>query len=470
MMLYRKSKGFMVTFALLAGISALMMLTACGKKSRGPEESKGSVQSGADSAEGLPYGLKGGKPYDGTELTFLICCPGAAQFAAWADSVEEFRALTGINVRFTNDPLGGLYEKIVTESIGNPGGWDVTIYFGTWGPALARFLEPIENFRGEIDTALGDYPEASRRIARIDGVTYGVPVRSHVMMLYYRKDIFDDLGLEPPTTWSELEAAARAINEADNDTYGITMNWANQGGGVSLKPWHNMLRANGTDIFDDDWRPVFNDDAGIEATEFYAGLLRYAPPGAVTYNEGDLRNSFALGEAAMAVAWSWSYNLFTREDTSEEVVRENVGYSGVIPGPDGGAVPIAMVWPAAISASSEHKEAALEWIKWMTNPDMDLQVIADKSDPSRDTVVANRLSSLFSDEANAPEANNGFSRAMGDAYSNASPELVHLEFPEVSVILEAALSEIAIGADVRTVLDAAAAEVTAVMQRSGRYE
>lgn len=426
------------------------------------------VEVAAEAEETLPYGLESGKPFEGTELTFLICCPGAAQFAAWADSTAEFKELTGIDVTFTNDPLGGLREKIVTESVGNPGSWDVTIYFGTWGPSLAQFLEPIETYSDEIDTNLLDYPSSSKQIATIDGVTYGIPVRSHVMMMYYREDIFEELGLSVPTTWEELEAAADVINAADNDTFGITMNWANQGGGVNLMPWTNLLRTNGTDIFDDNWRPIFNNPAGIEATEYYQNLLQYAPPGAPTYNEADMRNSFASGEAAMAIGWSWSYNIFTREDTSEAVVRDNVGFTAVIPGPNKGGDPISMAWPMAISASSNNKDAAVEWIKWMTNPDLDLQVITAKEDPTRNTVVANRLSSLFDAEANA--ANNGFSEAMGDAYSSASPEFVYIEFPEVSVVLESMLTEIATGGDVETILNDAAAEVEAIMERSGRYD
>ena len=411
-----------------------------------------------------------GKPYDGTELTFLICCPAAAQFAAWADSTAEFKELTGIDVVFTNDPLGGLREKIVTESIGNPGSWDTTIYFGTWGPSLAQFLEPIETYSDQLDTNLLDYPNSSRQIATIDGVTYGIPVRSHVMMFYYREDIFAELGLDVPTTWDELEEAARIITEADNDTYGIAMNWANQGGGINLMPWTNILRTNGTDLFDDNWRPIFNNEAGIEATEFYQSLLAYAPPGAPTYNEADMRNSFASGESAMAIGWSWSYNIFTREDTSEAFVRENVGYTSAIPGPNKGGAPISMAWPMGISASSNNKEAAVEWIKWMTNPDLDLQVVTAKDDPTRNTVVANRLSTLFSDAANSSDANDGFSQAMGDAYSSATPEFVYIEFPEVSVVLESAMTEIATGGDPQAILDKAAEDVEAIMERSGRYD
>jgi len=181
-----------------------------------------------------------------------------------------------------------------------------------------------------------------------------------------------------------------------------------------------------------------------------------------------LRTSFASGEAAMGLAWSWAYEIFQNPEFASEDVIANTGYSSVIPGSEGGSDPVAMCWPMGMSSSSENKGAALEWIKWMTNADLDLQAIAVKDDPSRSTVVANRLSSLQSDAAN--EANGGFSQVMADAYTNATPLPVYLEFPEVSEILEAALSEIASGADVAEALNSAAADVEEVMERSGRYD
>ncbi|MEM7128401.1 MAG: extracellular solute-binding protein [Chloroflexota bacterium] len=428
-------------------------------------DSGGEAMADVDMEE-LPYGLMSGKPYDGTELTFLICCPAAAQFAVWADSAAEFTELTGISVNFTNDPLGGLREKIVTESLGNPGSWDVTIYFDTWGPSLAGFLDPIDSF---MDVDVSDYPPATIDIATLDDTLYGVPVRSHVMMFYYRQDVLDELGIAPPTTFEEVTAAAEAISAADNGMEGITMNWAKQGGGISLIPWTNVLRAGGADMFDADFRPTFNSDAAIAATEWYANLLNYAPAAAPTYNEGDARTSYASGEAAMVFAWSWAYEIFQKPDASIEEVIANTGYTANFPDGGGGSAPVAMAWPTGISTSSKNKEAAVEWIKWMTNPDMDLQAISVKDDPSRATVVANRLSSLSSEAANAPEANNGFSQAMHDAYSSATALPVYLEFPEVSEILESALSEIAAGADVAETLNAAAEEVDQIMQDSGRY-
>jgi multiple sugar transport system substrate-binding protein len=413
--------------------------------------------------EELPYGLLPGKPYEGTELTFLICCVTAAQFAAWGDSAAEFTELTGIDVFFTNDPLGGLREKIVTESVGNPGSWDVTIYFETWGPSLQNFLTPLSEFEDEWSPSIEDYPSATIDMATLDGDLYGLPSRSHVMMLYYREDVLEELGLEVPTTFDEVTEVAAAITEAkaDDGMYGITMNWAKQGGGISLIPWTNVLRAGGSDQFDADFNPIFNNEAGIAATEWYADLLNYAPPGAPTYNEGDMRTSFASGEAAMALAWSWSYEIFQNPEFATEEVLANTGYTAVIPGVDGPSTPVAMTWPTGISVSSNNQGAALEWIKWMTNPDLDQSAVANGG-----TVVGNRLPTFMSDEAN--EAWDGFSMVMGEAFDTATPLPIYAEFPEVSDILETALSDIASGEDVAATLNEAAAAAEEVFERSGR--
>lgn len=48
---------------------------------------------------------------------------------------------------------------------------------------------------------------------------YSVPQDSGPMMFFYRADVFEDLGIEVPTTWDEYADAARTINEADPDVY-----------------------------------------------------------------------------------------------------------------------------------------------------------------------------------------------------------------------------------------------------------
>ena len=396
-------------------------------------EAEAALEDVASGAE-LPYGLTPGKPYAGTELTFLICCEGAAQFQVWRASRPEFERLTGISVNFTDDPLGGLREKIVTESVASPGSWDVTILFDTWLPELSGFLSPLsEDDLTHID--IEDYPDATADLGVWDGIQYGVPARSHVMMFYYREDVLDDLEITVPTTFEELLAAAAAIDAADNGMSGFTLNYAKQSS-ISPIPWQQFLKAGGARVFDDNGNAIFDSPESIAATQVYSDLLVYAPSGAAAYNEGDMRTSFATGEAAMTIAWSWSMEVFQNSDIANEEVVGNVGFTSAIPGIATPAGPLAMAWPIAISKDSPNAEAAAEWVKWMTNPDLDRQAIAEKSIKGQATVVANRISSLESPEANAPEANNGFSQAMANAYISATHQPIYSEFSEGTEIIE----------------------------------
>lgn len=443
----------------LAAISIAGLAACSSAADTSSSETEEAVPPPDQTEETIQYGLLAGKPYDGEEITFVICCQGAAQFQAWRASAVEFKNLTGIDVFFTDDPLGGLREKLITESVSNPGSWDAALYFDTWLPDLAQYLEPLDNLM-TVDSE--DYPAATADLGTWDGEVYGIPARSHVMMMYYRQDIFDELGLEVPATQEELIETARLISDAGLGVEGFTLNYAKQPS-ISPLPWINMVMANGGSIFNEDGSPNFASAEGVQAAENYQALLDYAPAGAAAYNEGDARNSFASGEAAMTIAWSWAMEIFANPGLADEAVLGNVGYTAAIPGITGAGDPIAMSWPIGISASSEKKGAAAEWLKWMTNPDLDQRIITEKSINGQATVVANRLSSMFSEEANAESANNGFSNAMGEAYANAKHQPIYAGFSAVTEVIEVALSEIIGGADPQATLEKAEQDAAALL-------
>lgn len=440
--------------------ASVMALTACAGAAE-TTTSASPTETFDETAETIQYGLLAGKPYDGEEITFVICCQGAAQFQAWRASTVEFTNLTGIEVRFTDDPLDGLREKLITESVSNPGSWDVALYFDTWLPDIAQYLEPLENVMA-VD--MTDYPAATSDLGTWEGTSYGIPARSHVMMLYYRSDIFEQLGLTPPTTQEELISTAKTISESGLGIDGFTVNYAKQPS-ISPLPWINFVMANGASIFNEDGSPNFASAEAIKAAENYRDLVQYAPSGAVAYNEGDNRTAFAQDGAAMTLAWSWAMEIFANPGLVAEGVLGNVGYTAVIPGLEGPGNPIAMSWPVGISASSEKKGAAAEWVKWMTNQELDQRIITEKKITGQATVVANRLSSLFSEEANAETANNGFSQAMGEAYASATHQPIYSGFSAVTEIIEVALSDIVSGADVRATLEKANNDAAEALSR-----
>ena len=80
----------------------------------------------------LPYGLKDGKPYDGTTLNILsVVTP---QFEGLMLRDGEFTELTGIETEWTFIPFTSLQEKVASVGVAADGGFDVVNYLDSWGP------------------------------------------------------------------------------------------------------------------------------------------------------------------------------------------------------------------------------------------------------------------------------------------------------------------------------------------------
>ncbi len=121
-----------------------------------------------------------------------------------------------------------------------------------------------------------------------DGV-YGLPMDSGPMALFYNKSVFDELGVEVPTTWDEYLEAARAIHEADPDVY-ITNDVGDAGLTTSMiwQATGRPFKVDGTDVeidltddpgvvqFTEVWQKLIDEDllapVGSWSDEWYQGL------------------------------------------------------------------------------------------------------------------------------------------------------------------------------------------------------
>ena len=79
-------------------------------------------------------------------------------------------------------------------------------------------LEPLDDkfSPGFLDA----FEPAGLDAMRIDGKLMGLPYFLDPRALYYRTDLFEAAGLEPPATWDEVRAAAKALHNPP-DVYGI---------------------------------------------------------------------------------------------------------------------------------------------------------------------------------------------------------------------------------------------------------
>jgi len=259
----------------------------------------------ASAALSEQYGLKEGKPFDGTTLNILsVVTP---QFDGLMLRDEEFTELTGIETEWTFIPFGSLQEKLTTEGVAANGTYDVVNYLDSWGPPNAHWLEAIDDRLAEDGISMDRYPAAFARSAQYEGETLGFPLRAHAQLMFYRKDLIP----EAPETWDDVVRIGKELRESNPEIEPLALYYNNDGNRQNLFIWLNFLWAAGADVFDADGRPAWDSEAGLKATEDYIALHTthgVTNPASLSFVEQDARQSFMQGKSAMMPVWWWAYS------------------------------------------------------------------------------------------------------------------------------------------------------------------
>lgn len=398
--------------------------------------------------------LKPGKPYAGVELNLLSVV--APQFSAHERKLAEFEALTGIKVKYQYVPFASTREKLTAELVAQSAQYDILSVMDVWGPSLYNLFDPINNQIAEKKIDMNRYAGAHLRAAR-DGNgngknIMGMPIRGHVQLMFYRKDIFDKLNLKAPNTWDEMIDQSKII-QAKTDLSGVAMYYGKTAG-QNLMIWFNYLWGRGGDLLDAKGQPAFNSPAAIAATQDYVDLYlkhKICPPGSSTFNETDAVNSVAQGKSAMVPVWWWRYAGLTDAKTST-LKPEQVAYAPLPSFPGKESTTYTNSWFYGINKNSKKKEAAMEFLAWLGDPSVELSVLLDRS---LNEVVAVQTGNMLNQDVNVRfKAMHLFG---AQALRGAKGTPLFQQWPQVSDLLEATISDVVAGrSQVKPAMDEAA--------------
>ena len=407
--------------------------------------------------------LKPGKPYAGTEVNLLTVV--APQFKAHEDRLGEFEALTGIKVKYQYVPFASTREKLTAELVGQSAQYDVLSTMDVWGPSMYQLFEPLNAMLAEKKIDMESrYPYAHLRAAR-DGNgngknILGFPIRGHVQLMFYRRDIFEKLGLKAPGTWDDMVEAGKLIT-AKTDLSGVAMYYGKTAG-QNLMIWFNYLWGAGGDLLDAEGQPAFNSPAGVAATQAYIDVMlkhKAAPAASASFNETDAVNSVAQGKSAMVPVWWWRYASLVDPKVST-LKPEQVAFAPLPSMPGKPNTTYTNTWFYGINRNSKKKAAAMEFLTWLSQPEIERSVLLDKS---LNEVVAMQTKNLLDVDVNARF--NGMHAFGAQALKGAKGTPLFPQWPQVSDVLEASISELASGkGQVKPALDDAAARVRRAMR------
>jgi multiple sugar transport system substrate-binding protein len=380
----------------------------------------------------------------------------------WQQAIEpriaEFEELTGITVVAEALPEEQFRQRVQVELTARSNDIDVFMtsslqeggrfHQAGWYEDLYPYVQNESITSSDYD--FDDFADGTIDGLDLDGNLIAVPIQVETNMLYYRKDIFDDHGVEVPTTLDDLEAVASQIDDP-NGTRAFTSRGRLAAAVTMMAPF---LYAHGVNWTDDQGMAAFNGPEGMAAFDFYGRLLReHGPSGVVNSSWEENVSLFQQGEVAMFVDASvFMSNVL---DPEQSTVADNVGFAAIPSGP-GGDGQTFWAWSLAMSSASESKEAAWYFIQWATSPEV-VQAAQDEG------VTGARESGTFGDFY--PDEWVEVFEAQLPVGRRTTPDVVPI--PEVRDAIGQAIVTAIEGGDVETAVQRAAEEFDRIIEAEG---
>jgi len=308
---------------------------------------------------------------------------GDPTFMVMDNLKRQFEQTIGTQIHQRAFSIDRLREETLRNASRKSSNYDIIAVDLPWvgGFAEKNVLMPLDEVMdiARIDPA--DFHTAGWQAAHWGGRAYGIPAQTTPELLFYRKDLFAQAGLQPPATTQELLRAAKALHDPQRGRHGIAWNAAR---GTALG--HTVLmtladfgqpildlasNAGGFDtqhLADRDYRITIDTPAGLQAAEFLKELLNYSPPDILSMSWYERIRPYAAGKIAMAYGYTLLAPYFELDDASP--ANDQTGYLPHPAGPNG--APIAPVggYVMGIPANlpKERVAAAVEALLVFTSP------------------------------------------------------------------------------------------------------
>lgn len=206
---------------------------------------------------------------------------------------------------------------------------------GTITPLLNEgTIRPLDDLVAKYGQNLKD-----NQLIRIDGKIMAIAMMVNTQHLAYRKDIFDELGLEPPTTYDEVLEVSAKLKEAGKTDYPL--------GAMTMSGWNlalefiNMYAGLGGTFFNDDGSPAVDNETGLKALETIKAATAYMDPEFLVSDSTYVQQQMQQGKIAFANLWASRAGAADNPDESTVVGKV---YAAAAPAAAPGSAPVATLW------------------------------------------------------------------------------------------------------------------------------
>jgi multiple sugar transport system substrate-binding protein len=272
--------------------------------------------------------------------TITVAVIPASYFENLITLAPQFKALTGIDVRFEKIPPAQIRQKCVIDLTSKTGTYAThaadPMYYSLY--AANKWVEPLDTYLA--DTTLTDAAwfkfddiiPAWRNADSIDGKLYGVPYDGEVTIQVYRKDLYDAKGLRPADDLETFVSNAAALNAPNDRIWGTALRGV-AGAGQNMYIYPSIFREFGGEWFRGGKLTVNGPEAEAALTWYVELMRKYAPTAAANWNWPDIADAFSQGTVASYIDAHSSASVVNNPEKSKVIGK--VAYARWPKGPSG---------------------------------------------------------------------------------------------------------------------------------------
>lgn len=237
--------------------------------------------------------------------------------------------------------------------------------------SAAGWAEPLDSYLGaEKDAIMARYLPAYREANVVGGKVIALPYFADAQFLYYRKDLLQKHGVNPPKTWDELKAGAEKVMKAEGNPNLSGFQTAGSPIEGTVCTYLVPMWGAGGNLTDQGGKLALNTDAAKRPFQLWADLkaANVTPPNLAEIPTDRIRQNFQAGNLLYGMTWGYVWQ--RAENDADSQVKGKVG---VIPLPGFTADKAATCiggWQLAVSAYSKNKAEAVKLVRYLSSPEV----------------------------------------------------------------------------------------------------
>lgn len=237
--------------------------------------------------------------------------------------------------------------------------------------AAAQWAEPLDSYLGaEKDAVMAKYLPAYREANVVGGKVISLPYFADAQFLYYRKDLLEKHGVQPPRTWDEVKAAAQKVQGAEGNPNLRGFETAGAPIEGTVCTYLVPVWGTGGSIVDASGKADLKSEAAKKPFELWGSMKQanVLPPNIAEIPTDRIRQNFQAGNLLFGMTWGYVWQ--RAENDADSQVKGKVG---VVPLPGFTADKAATCiggWQLAVTAFSKNKAEAVKLVRYLSSPEV----------------------------------------------------------------------------------------------------